>query len=162
MEALKARTAKPPKYLFYNINDDVFASKLGEIKEVVNDLDLGEVPLQNSFTLGMSSLRGEIISVFSLGTMLSQAMGAKSANKTIADETTNYLTKGNSITLILEHKELKYGLAIDSIKQVGYLENEKLKESRENASVSGYYSLEDRIATVINLKSLLETQCPQT
>lgn len=162
MEKLHALKAKPPKYLFYNIDGDVFVSKLSEIKEVVNDLDLGEVPLQGSFTLGMSSLRGEIISVFSLGKMLSQVRENMVVNKPKIVETTEKLAGNNSITLIIEHKDLKYGLAIDSIKQVGFLESDKLKESREHALVSGYYSLDNRIATVINLELLLESQCPQT
>lgn len=160
METTQVRKGKPPKYLFYNIDGDIFVSKLSEIKEVVNDLELGEVPLRNSFTLGMSSLRGEIISVLSLGSLLSSSIDMKEVNKTMRSDQSIMSGERKAVTLIIEHKELKYGLAIDSIKQVGYLDHRQFKESSEHSSVNGHYSVENRIATVINLKSLLQDQCP--
>jgi len=160
METMQVRKGKPPKYLFYKVDGDVFVSKLSEIKEVVNDLELGEVPLRNCFTLGMSSLRGEIISVLSLGSLLSNSMNMKHVNKPMRFDQENGADKRNDVTLIIEHKELKYGLAIDGIKQVGYLDHKQMKESNEHCSVSGHYSVDNRIATVISLKSLLQDQCP--
>ena len=160
METLQSRRVKAPKYLFYNIDDDIFVSKLSEIKEVVNDLELGDVPLKSSFTLGMSSLRGEIISVLSLGKLLTKAMGIRDGSKTSLVDPDICLDRHETITLIIEHNELKYGLAIDSIKQVGILETRNLKESREHAQICGHYSVDNRIATVINLESLLKEQCP--
>ena len=158
MSSVQTRNIKPPKYLFYSIDGDIYISKLKEIKEVVNDLELGEVPLQNSSSLGMSSLRGEIISVLSLGKLIGTTM---QSSVDISNSNLNqYILNNTSVTLIIEHKDLKYGLAIDSINQVGYLESTKFKESNEQPMISGHYCIDNRIATVINLASLLEYHCP--
>ena len=150
---------KPEKYLFFHVDGSIYTSKLADIKEVVTDLMLEEIPMRNYFAVGMSSLRGEIISILSLGKLL--ASSSKTTTSTVdltLDEEPSVNLK-QMVTLIVEHNNLKYGLIVDSIKQVNVLEAERLNESPDCSWVKGHYRVDTRIATVLSLKSLLEREC---
>jgi len=160
MDTKKTHRAISPRYLFYSVDGSIYTSKLDEIKEVVTDLVLDEVPMRNDFTIGMSSLRGEIFSILSLGKLLSiSSSTSRTATQHTRDEE-HEKNLQNMVTLIVEHNDLKYGLVVDSIRQVGVLDTDNLKESDACDWIYGHYKVGIRISTVLNLKSLLESEYP--
>ena len=151
---------KPEKYLFFYVDGSIYTSKLADIKEVVTDLILEEIPMRNNFAVGMSSLRGEIISILSLGKLLASVSKTTSSTVDLTLNEEPGVNLKQMVTLIIEHNNLKYGLIVDSIKQVDVLEADRLNESSDCSWVKGHYRVDTRIATVLSLKSLLERECP--
>ena len=151
---------KPDKYLFFHLDGRIYTSKLADIKEVVTDLMLEEIPMRNYFAVGMSSLRGEIISIFSLGKLLASVSKTTVSTVDLTLDEEPSVNLKQMVTLIVEHNNLKYGLIVDSIKQVDVLEADRFNESSDSSWIRGHYRVDSRIATVLSLRSLLERECP--
>lgn len=132
------------KFLLYKCNNIKFASSLSSIREAVQSMNFERNPSPNPNSLGVSSLRGEIIVIRSLSRLL-------------WGET----AKEESFTLIVENGPTKEGWQIESIERVIQVPNEQIKKSgvtdehkKNNHEISEFLEISDEIINVLELNRL--------
>jgi purine-binding chemotaxis protein CheW len=135
------------------LNSSEFALVVKNIQEVVNPPEkFTSIPLAPSFLLGIFNLRGSIIPVVDLKTLLNL-------------ESDNQSLEGKKIAIV-EHGDLKIGLLFDSTGQIFRSQNDDKNEfgyadadSQQNI-ISGALKLEGgkRIVQILNVRTLLKLE----
>lgn len=138
---LKSRQALS-KFLLYRCSGVRFASELTSIREAIQSLKIEESPLRLDNTLGVSSLRGEIITIRSL----SQLIWGRTSSL-------------EDYTIILERNKIREGWQIERIEKVLQVDPENIKtgqssDGAEARIVNRYIETPDEIINILDLQNL--------
>lgn len=135
------------KYLCFSLGNDAFAIPLMDVREVITLPKITPIPQSKNYVLGISNLRGEIISILDL---------RKKFNLE------GKLDKHTSI-IIVEVNLKKYGMVVDSVNKVIEPSASEINEKPDSTSSGPYNSIvnkvinqEDSLILTMNIPATLE------
>jgi len=137
------------KYLKFYIDNTLFSIKIKYIEEILHIPKITNVPLSDEYIVGISNLRGEIISVIDL-------------KKRIKDNFINSTVLSRII--VVDYEGIKTGLLIEAINSIEEVDNEKITETDKFEQIKsdfleGIYESESKdLVGIINLKNILLTK----
>lgn len=136
------------RYIVYKIANELYASPLTSVREVIKQVDIKAVPFMVKYFKGVINLRGQIVSVVDLA----EKLELHSKND----------FKQQRLILILETSQGLIGALIDDVELVVDFE-EKSIERNPNVEVRvpveyflGIARMENRLVNLLNLGQALE------
>jgi purine-binding chemotaxis protein CheW len=136
------------RYLCFNLGTEEFAIPLLAVREVIGVPEITRVPQAPNYFLGITNLRGQIISVLDLR----QKLGIKSTN---TSETT---------VIICDFGTFCLGSVVDSVNKVLSPEEKDLgpkptmTESKANTHIMGVINQDDKIILRLDIAKALDAQ----
>lgn len=136
------------RYLCFNLGNEEFAIPLLAVREVIGLPDITKVPQAPSHFLGITNLRGQIISIIDLRLKF----GIKSQN---TNETTVIICDFGSFCL---------GSVVDSVNKVLSPEEKDLgdkptmTETKQSAHITGVINKEDKIILRLDIAKALNAE----
>lgn len=136
------------QHLTFFVDNETFAIAVLEIKEIIEYASITRVPHMNPFMLGITNIRGKVISVIDLALRL-DLMGSDTSHTCIIVET------------IDDGEMMEIGLIVESVDQVYPLPPE-VKEATPNFGtrirrdfIKSMAKVNDKFITILDLKTLL-------
>ncbi|PIE02545.1 MAG: hypothetical protein CSA81_06950 [Acidobacteria bacterium] len=145
---------------FY-LGDELYGIDILTVKEVNDTYDLTQVPLSSDYILGLINLRGQIVTLLDLRTMLGYDPPEIGTGRLVILKTTQELSQAALAQKTVTHQD-HVGLLVDSIGNVVTCQLEDIQSVPANANAKlaenmlGVISQGDTIIGIINLQQLLE------
>ncbi|SEF99995.1 purine-binding chemotaxis protein CheW [Caloramator fervidus] len=125
--------------VIFTLGNEKFALDTSIVHGIEKMMSITKVPNAPYYVRGLINLRGNIITVVDLKSLL---------NKYAKDEEENII--------VVEVNEEKIGLIVDKVDEVIEIENEMIEKSVENVSyIKGIINLEGQIITLLEGEALL-------
>lgn len=138
------------QYLSFYINDEMFAINVFYVKEIIQYTQITRVPMMQSFLVGITNIRGNVISVIDLADRLV-------LNKSCVDKKTCIIT----IETIIEGEETEIGIVVDVVDQVYDILEDHRMDAPEFGSkirkdfISMIAKIDDKFITLLDMDAIL-------
>jgi chemotaxis signal transduction protein len=130
-------------YLLFNVNNQSYGIQTQNVKEVLNMLDITDIPSCDENTEGLIILRGIPITIFNM----TKILGYK------------YTKKENEKILILIYNDNLYGFLIDSVEEVKDIDISEIQSVETNNlntnNVSGLIIKENNMHSILSLDNII-------
>lgn len=140
------------RYLCFSLGEEFYAIPLLTVKEVIAMPQVTPVPFTQPHFIGITNLRGQVISIIDLR----QKLGIKAKNSS------------EMVVIICDLKDLCLGIVVDSIESVlapnaSEISNKPdIMSSRNTDYITGVFKKEDHLILFLNLEKSLSIEEQKT
>ncbi len=151
MEAETTLSNKTDQYFTFYLKDELFCIEVAPIKEIIEYLKITKVPMMQSFIMGITNIRGNVIPVIDL----SDRLGLGKTE--ILKKTCIVIVQAKSETTSID-----IGILIDSINQVIDITQENIEKAPEFGSkikesyINKMIKFNEKFIDVLNLDTILD------
>jgi len=151
METETTISNKTDQYFTFYLKDELFCIEVAPIKEIIEYLKITRVPMMQSFIMGITNIRGNVIPVIDL----SDRLGLGKTE----------IVKKTCIVIVqakLETTSIDIGILIDSINQVIDITTENIEKAPEFGSkikenfINRMIKFNKEFIDVLNLDTILD------
>lgn len=136
---LSPETALENRYLSFKLNDNIYCIKLSDISEIIKETSFIKLPEISDYFLGITSLRGDYITVLNLKKLLNL----------------NEIKLPNVISsIVINDKNIKVAVAVDEILEIIDIPECSIENLNSN-QVYKELIVNDKIYSLINVENLL-------
>lgn len=138
------------QYLSFYIKDEMFAINVFYVKEIIQYTQITRVPMMQSFLVGITNIRGNVISVIDLADRLV-------LNQSSVDKKTCIIT----IETMIEGEETEIGIVVDVVDQVYDILEDHRMDAPEFGSkirkdfISMIAKIDDKFITLLDMDAIL-------
>jgi purine-binding chemotaxis protein CheW len=138
------------QYLSFYIKDEMFAINVFYVKEIIQYTQITRVPMMQSFLVGITNIRGNVISVIDLADRLV-------LNQSKVDKKTCIIT----IETLIEGEETEIGIVVDVVDQVYDIMEDHRMDAPEFGSkirkdfISMIAKIDDKFITLLDMDAIL-------
>ena len=104
------------QYLTFNLNDEIFALNISQVREVLEVDTINKVPKMPSFMCGVINLRGNVVPVVDMSLKFGMPEIEKTVNTCII-----------IIEISIEKENVMLGAMVDSVKEVMTIDEESIE-----------------------------------
>ncbi|MBN2798872.1 MAG: chemotaxis protein CheW [Deltaproteobacteria bacterium] len=153
-----------PKVQFatFYLGDDLYGINILQVREVIQDFHVSQVPQTPAPILGLMNLRGQIVTVVHLGRNLGIQV-VEPQNTCIILKTNDELAQVHaSRSWIFPAGEDSVGLVVDEMGEVVEVDEEEIDASpanssdRDSATIAGVARLDKELLTILHIDSILQ------
>ncbi len=143
------------QYVIFKLNEEYYAANVNHIVSIEKYMQVTRVPKARKSTMGIINLRGEVITVVDVKSMLGIP---------------NTQTNGARI-MITEISGNKIGIVVDTVVEVAEINNSMMQENvkvfqgKNREAITGVANVNDKYVMVLDMESLLwgdVKECPLT
>lgn len=133
------------EFLCFRVSDEFYGINIMDIKEIIKQREVTEVPRAPSFVLGVLSLRGTIIPIIDIRARLGMARGEHTGKQRI---------------VVIKNNNLLSGLLVDEVTQVVQVEQDAIEavpaafEGIDRDFISGLGRSDGRLIIVLKLGNI--------
>lgn len=141
------------QYLSFFIKDEMFAINAFYVKEIIQYTQITRVPMMQSFMVGITNIRGNVISVIDLAERLSLAQSS-------IEKKTCIIT----IETLIDGEETEIGIIVDVVDQVyDIVENHRMDAPEFGSKIrkdfiSMIAKIDEKFITLLDMNSILNIQ----
>lgn len=141
------------QYLSFFIKDEMFAINAFYVKEIIQYTQITRVPMMQSFMVGITNIRGNVISVIDLAERLALAQSC-------IDKKTCIIT----IETLIDGEETEIGIIVDVVDQVYDIAENHRMDAPEFGSkirkdfISMIAKIDEKFITLLDMNSILNIQ----
>lgn len=138
------------QYLSFFIKDEMFAINAFYVKEIIQYTQITRVPMMQSFMVGITNIRGNVISVIDLAERLALAQSC-------IDKKTCIIT----IETLIDGEETEIGIIVDVVDQVYDIAENHRMDAPEFGSkirkdfISMIAKIDEKFITLLDMSSIL-------
>ena len=141
----------PSQFVTFTCGSRAFAIDIMAVREIRNWSPVTELPNQPFGAKGVLDIRGSIVQVYDLVTMLGGQGGHR-------DQT------GGQVVLVVSLKTQDVGLLVDTVSDIIFAQGDDLRpapaasDGQRTSSVLGLVKNEDRLIAILDLKALFPAE----
>ncbi len=153
MEKTNTKELKDNQYLTFYLKGEIFGVEVLYVKEIIEYIIITKVPLMQEFLLGVTNIRGNVISVIDLANRL--GIGKSEITK----RTSIIITEVN-----INEEIFNIGLLVDSVNQVVEIEGKNIETAPmfgakiRKEFIKKMGKIDDKFITIINADEVLELE----
>jgi purine-binding chemotaxis protein CheW len=144
--------AQPNQLIVFKVRDEVFATNISEVREIIRLEEITPVPNSNDYIKGLVSIRGKIVPVIELGIILNIGSNLDHEQFILLIETTDAGMVGMLVNEVVEVKRI----SLEEIKEAPKLIKSKISaEFVQGVVLPEESGEEDDIILFVDLKAII-------